>query len=203
MTRITNSLNAAELQKTAILGCMLVDLDFASGHLYANDGFSECTFAGNVYSPLGQFGGIDAVEEALDTIARPIKLTLSGLDAALVGPAQNEIYQNRSATVYVALIDQQSGRLVANPEIAWEGRMDTMAISIDQNVGRITLNCEHRLRREPRIARYTDVDQQVAHTGDRFFSYTTKIAGFQSQWGNQKMVYGGPSRTPFKYVYQR
>jgi hypothetical protein len=196
MTRIVTGNNATELAKLGILGCVGVDLDFASGHLYLNDGFIETTYSGHVYSPIGQFGGIEMAEEQLDVVARPITLTLSGVDASLVGTAQTEVYQNRQVTVYVMLINQSTGALVGNPETAWEGRMDTMTIGIDQNIGKITLNCEHRLRREPRIARYTNPDQQQAYAGDKFFDFVPTIAGFQGKWGDEKASYGGPARAP-------
>ena len=196
MTRILAAQNAAELQKTSVTGCVLVDLDFASGHLYLSDGFSECVFNGHTFLPLGQFGGIDVVDEGLDTVARPLRLTLSGCDPALVHTAQTEVYQNRKVTVYVGLLNQQTGTLIADPSVAWEGRMAVMTIDIDQNSGSITLDCEQRLRREPRIARYTDADQQQAHPGDDFFEFVTDITGFKSQWGAEKMTYGGPSNRP-------
>lgn len=193
MTRIVAGENAAELTKDSVKGCVLVDLDFSSGHLYLNDGFHDCVYNGNTYLPLGQFAGIESVNETVDEIARPVTLTLSGVDPTLVGTAETEIYQNRKVIVYVALIDQSTGAFVAPPEIAWEGRMDYMEIALDKNVGKITLNCEHRLRREPRIARYTDADQQTAHTGDSFFGFTSQIVGFKAVWGNQQVDYGGPT----------
>lgn len=194
MTRIVNASNATELAKLSVIGCVMVDMDFSSGHLYLNDGIMEVPYAGHTYLPLGQFGGIDAVQESLDTVARPIVLTLSGVDASLVATAENEAYQGRSVIVYLGLLNQSTGALVANPETVWEGRMDYMEIAIDKNLGTIKLNCEHRLRREPRIARYTNVDQQQLYPGDKFFDYVPSIAGFKSQWGNEKGVYGGPSR---------
>ena len=211
MSRIQNAGNATELAKPAITGCVLVDLNYAvtatnpTGPLHLSDGFSEVVYLGHTYSPLGQFAGIEMVVEALDTIARPIKLTLSGVDANLAGLAQQENYQNREVVVYVGLIDQASGGFVAAPEIAWEGRMDFMTIDLDAGFGKITLNSEHRLRREPRIARYTDVDQQLLHPGDTFLNFINTIAGFKSQWGDQKMTYGGPtgvSRYKYPWTYR-
>lgn len=205
MTRVLDPNNAAMLEGPSIIGCYMVDLDFASAHLYANDGFFEINHQGNLYLPLGQFGGIDGVSEGLDATARQIKLTLSGVDSSLVGSAENEIYQNRQAIVYLAFIHPAAGGLVGPPEIAWEGRMDFMTIDLDQRKGAITLTCENRLRREPKIARYTDVDQNLLHPGDTFFSWAGSIAAFTSQWGNQKQVYGGPPRANvYSYpVYNR
>lgn len=196
MTRVATLANGTELKQSSVWLCQMVALDFASGGIYANDGLHEIVYGGNTYLPIGQLGSIDAVQEQLNVIARPLKMTLSGVDAAIVAKARDEVYQNRTATVYLQPINRLTGQPVAAPEIVWEGRMDLMTISIDKNVGSITLNCEHRLRREPRIARYTDSDQQNAYTGDRFFQFTQVIPGFQSQWGNEKASYSGPGTAP-------
>lgn len=192
MTRIVTGANATELAKPGILACVMVDMDFASGHLYANDGIAQISYGGHVYLPVGQFGGIEVVEEDLEVIARPVKLTLSGVDSDLCSKAQTEIYQNRQVVIYLALCDQATGNLVAIPETIWEGRMDYMGIELGEHTGTITVNCEHRLRREPRIARYTDADQQNAYSGDGFFFFTTQIVGFTGQWGDEKASYAGP-----------
>lgn len=193
MTRIASGTIAAALQTEGIRACILASLAFDSGTLYLNDGITPVTFGGNTYLPLGQLGSIDAVEETTDGTARPLKLTLSGVDPVLTGKAQNEIYQNREAILYLALTDPQSGQLLDIPETLWEGRMDKMTITIDKGKGTITLNCENRLRREPRIARYTDSDQQQASPGDTFFSFTTQMKNFIGHWGNQAVdYYNGP-----------
>lgn len=210
MTRVVNPGNTTALAKDSLIGCVMAFMDFpaaAGGPLYLSDGITEVTYGGNTYSPLGQFGGMELVEETMDTIARPIKLILSGVDANIAAAAQVSGYQNRQVIVYVGIIDKASGTFVDAPEIAWEGRMDYMNIEIDKGVGKVTLNCEHRLRREPKIARYTDVDQQNLHSGDTFFNFIATIVGFKSQWGDQKMHFGGPSganayKGPSSWMYR-
>lgn len=162
----------------------LVALDFASGFVRANDSSVSLAFGGNTYPGVGQYGGIDTVVEDLDIIARPLKMTLSGVDASLVTTTMTEIYQNRAATVYVGILNKDTLQFIADPEEAWGGRMDTMSIEVNQGLATITLNCEHRLRREPRIARYTDQDQQLAYTGDKFFSRLYQIPFYRSLWGS-------------------
>ena len=192
MTRIVNSGNATELAKTGIVAVTMVDLNFASGHVYANDGATEIVYGGNTYVPVGVYGGVDTVEEELDIVARPVKLSLSGVPTDLLSKATTEVYQNRQATIYLALVDGMMGTLVANPEIVWDGRMDYMEIEDSKGAAVITLNCEHRLRREPRIARYTDADQQLAYPGDTGMQYQQEILGFNGAWGNASVGYDGP-----------
>lgn len=196
MTRIANSGNDTEIQKRGIWGVTMVDLDFASGHVYANDGLVDIAFGGNVYSALGQLGSINTITEDLQVIARPLQLTVSGVDASIVAKARDEVYQNRSVVVYLCLMNMDTGQMVANPEIVWEGRMDYLLINIEKQLGTITVNCEHRLRREPRIARFTDVDQQLAFPGDTLLSLLQFIPGAVGQWGETPVLFRGDGPGP-------
>ena len=191
MTRFVSSTNETASAARAIVMVTLVDMDFTSGHVRAHDGVGRLAFGGNTYDGVGKYGGIEGVTETLDVIARPLKLTLSGVDASLVTTTMTETYQNRSCTVYVGILDQTTMTFVDTPETIWEGRMDTMQIEINSGSAVIKLNCEHRLYREPRIARYTDQDEQLAYSGDRFFDIMYQIQGFRSQWGVAPVYYGG------------
>lgn len=189
MTRFASATNSTEAAQRAIRIAIAAELDFASGFVRVHDGTGKIVIGGNDYLGLGEFGGIEAVEEDIEVIARPIKLTLSGVDTGLVSTTMTEVYQNRTATIYLALLDDQ-GVLIDTPETIWEGRMDQMSLSVSQNSATISLTCEHRLRREPRIARYTDADQKLLFSGDRFFDLLHTIPGFAGRWG-EKNVYGG------------
>jgi hypothetical protein len=191
MTRIVTSGNATELARPAIVMSVLVDLDFAGGRVYFCDYASNLVWGGNTFLGFGQYGTIDAVQEEVDVIARPLQLTLSGVDNSLVATARDEVYQGRSIIVYLGMIDATTGSLLQTPETVWEGRMDTLTIQLGEKTGSITLNCEHRLQREPRVARYTNPDQQLAYSGDVFFEFTAAIPGYVSQWGQERASYGG------------
>jgi hypothetical protein len=72
--------------------------------------------------------------------------------------------------------------------------MNQMSISSSEGTAEIRLTCEHRLRREPRIARYTNEDQQLLFSGDKFFDLVPNIKGFVSRWGDRDSSYGGGSQ---------
>lgn len=183
MTRWVSSAAQTAAAEKSIVMVTLVDLDFPSGNVRAHDGAGTLTFGGNDYTGVGQYGGIDAVMEGLEIIARPLKLTLSGVDASLVETTMTEDYQDEAVTVYVGVLNKDTMQFVADPEEVWGGRMDTMSIEVDEGLAVITLNCEHRLRREPRIARYTNQDHQLAYPGDTFFSFLYRIPFSRSMWG--------------------
>jgi hypothetical protein len=190
MSRFASALNEAAAAGNSVKLFVACDLDFASGHVRAHDGIGSISWGGDSYDGLGKFGGIEVADESIDLIARPLKLTLSGvpeasLPAPLVATALDEVYQGRSAILYLGLWNDTTGALIDTPEILWEGFMDHMIVTLAEGSGAIALNCEHRLRREPRIARYTDADQQLAYSGDRFFDLVPKIAGFKGKWGSK------------------
>lgn len=196
MTRLASTANATELAKPNIRIFIAVDLDFVSGHVRAHDGIGTINFGGFDYLGIGQFGGIDIAEESISVIAKPVTLTVSGVDSSLVSTAVTEQYQGRTATIYLGLLDLDTQALIDAPEPLWGGCMDVMTVQLGPETGSIKLNCEHRLRREPRNARYTDADQQLAYSGDRFFDLIGKIQGFKGTWGNKGVTNDGSNLAP-------
>lgn len=191
MSRIVSATNATEADKPSIIAVVMADLNFASGMVRVHDGSGNLSFGGNTYLGAGQFAGLDVIDENVDIVARGIKLTLSGVDSTFVVPTMTEVYQNREVTLYLGFVSQSTGALIATPETIWEGRMNQMSFKIDKGTALIELTCEHRLRREPRVARYTDEDQRVIFSGDRFFDLMYAIPGFIGKWGARDSSYGG------------
>jgi len=183
MSRFASSANETEAAKTSIFMVTMVDLDLESGHVYAHDAIGTITFNGNSYLGVGQYGGINVVEEAIDITAKPLVLTLSGVDPSLISSAMAGNNQGRAVTVYMALFDGQTQQFIDTPESVWVGRFDWPKIDVDQNTGTITVHCESRLRQSPRISLQTDQDQQIAYPGDTFYNRITDIANYRSNWG--------------------
>jgi len=183
VTRFASATNSTEADKKAIRMFIAVALDFTSGMVRVHDGLGSITWGGNSYEGVGTLGGIEQVDESVEVIARPLSLTLSGVETSLVSTAMTETYQNRTVTIYLGFLDETTNAVIDTPEVSWEGRMNQMSISSSDGGAAIRLTCEHRLRREMRIARYTNEDQQLLHSGDRFFDLVTSIKGFVSKWG--------------------
>jgi hypothetical protein len=196
MSRIVSATNETEADKPSITIVVMADLDFSSGMLRVHDGSGNISSGGNTYLGAGQLAGLDVVDENIDIVARGIKLSLSGVDSSIVVPAMTEVYQNRDVTLYLGFVSSSTGALLATPETIWEGRMNQMTINLDKGSAAVELTCEHRLRREPRVARYTDEDQRQIFPGDRFFDLTYAIPGFVSKWGARDTYYGGGGFNP-------
>ena len=217
MTRIVSPDYALEAEKASITMVCMVEVAYDSGTVRVHDGIGNIVLGGNILTEageqldaenddnlindatiapfygIGDFGGIESVEENIEVVARQVTLTCSGLDSTWITPALSEDYQNRTVTVYLGFFSPDTGALIGSPEVIWEGRINQQTITLSKGDATLSMTCEHRLRREPRIARYTQADQELLHTGDRFFDLTHTIEGFVNRWGRRDVGYGGGS----------
>ena len=215
MTRIVSPDYALEAEKPSITMVCMVEVNYDSGTVRVHDGIGNLTIselllteagepldaengdnlttesAAATFYGIGDFGGIESVEENIEVVARQITMTCSGLDSTWVTPALSEDYQNRTVTVYLGFFSPDTGTLIGSPEVIWEGRINQQTITLSKGDATLSMTCEHRLRREPRIARYTQADQELLHSGDRFFDLTHTIEGFVNRWGRRDVGYGG------------
>lgn len=223
MTRIVSPDYAAETEKPSVTMICLVEVNYDSGTVRVHDGIGNVTFsemllteAGEVidaengdnltteddpksFVGIGDFGGIESVEENIEIIARQITLTVSGIDSNWVNEALAEDYQNRIVTVLLGFFSPDTGKMIGSPEIIWEGRINQQTITLARGEASLSMTCEHRLRREPRIARYTHADQELIFANDRFFDLTHTIEGYITKWGQRDQGFAArpaPPSTP-------
>lgn len=196
MTRWVSNANATAAAKVDVHLAVLCDLDFDDQTVRVNDSGADLVYAGNTYKGLGEFGTLDNIDETIETIARPLELTLSGVPGGqgLLTEAMTQNYQGRTLTLYLGILDPVTMQWAANPEIAWEGRMDYMTVELGPNTSSIRLRCENRLNREPPVSRMNDVDQQLAHSGDTFFNLLWMIPLSTAGWGGVTVQY--PANVP-------
>jgi len=202
MTRWASNTNETTAAQSSVYIVTLAKFEFDSGTLFVHDGVGPLVFDGDTYVGVGNYGSFDIVDENIDNVARGIRVSLSGVDPAIIPTVMTEIYQGRNATFYIAFLNDDMA-FVANPEEVWAGRMDVMSISMDKNSATIDLRCEYRLRKEPSVARYTDEDLRLQYSGDRFFDLLSKIPGYVSQWGDKRNSYKGGDFVPQPGIYEQ
>jgi hypothetical protein len=190
---------AAPENEAAVVGfhvpyVLLADLDFQSGHVYVTSGDRAYTFGDNVYQPLGTLCAVGEVTESGVLNPEKLELTLSGVDTSLMSVTLTEKYHGRSAILYVAYADKD-WKLVADPEMLWEGRMDVMTIQSEANGSAISLVCENRLIMWNKSSDwlYTHEHQGLltALTTDNFFDKITEIQDKIVKWGGTSVTTGG------------
>jgi hypothetical protein len=137
--------------------------DFPSGAVRAWTGFGNLTFDGDTYIGVGDFGGVERVDESTDLRANGCRFTLSGIPSSLLSAALSDDYQGRTCSLFLGVLDLSSGALIADPYQVFSGRMDVMTIEDGADTASIGLDAENRLidLYRPRETRYTNEEQQT------------------------------------------
>lgn len=191
MTRDLTAAVHTELASSSIIPLVVVELDFSSGFVRVFNGVGSVTVDGDVYSGIGELGGIEKISETTAIQANNLKLSLNGIDPTLLSKAIDEEYQGRSATVKVVLLDDDYQQ-IADSFVMFGGFMDNMIFTDAKDTAAITVNCENWLRTLDRSnnRRYTSEDQQERFTGDVGCEF---VAGLQ----DQELLWGAPNpKTP-------
>lgn len=180
----SNVLTALSAQHVVLV--TFAKIEFPSGTVYLHNSIGTFTFGGNSYQGVGDLGEISQIEEGNDVSPYAITLSLSGLDTTIVGAALNEDYYQRPVTVYLGVLND-TGALIADPTVVWEGFIDQMNVSLGADGGDvIALVAESELTIFDKSSnlKYTHAQQQKEHSGDLFFEFMTGIDGAKIRWGS-------------------
>ena len=175
-------------QTTAIVadnvsGIAFVQLDFTTT-------LRLCTlpynFAWNGFTWIGTgvLGEITPIGESADLEAQGVSLSLSGVDPSLISTAIGEQYQGKPCQIWFCPLNPANGQLIGTPMRIYRGRIDTMDIEVGETAT-ITLAAEGKLIDffRPRIARYTDAEQQLRFPGDLGLQYVNSLQEKEIVWG--------------------
>lgn len=194
MARALTAAAKAESQAAVVRPVVLVKLQFDSGAMRVWSGRGDLTFNSEVYSGVGDYGRIGAVEEGVEQRAFGIALSLSGIPAATVSLALGEDVQGRTAEVWLGFLDANYG-LVADPMLAFRGRMDTMDVDLGATAT-VSVTAESRLAdwNKPRVRLWTDASQRELYPNDKGFEFVSESVQKEIVWGG--VVAGGQGGGP-------
>lgn len=170
----------------------LVELAFDTAPLRIWSGQGNFTWAANskTFSGLGDLLSISGVQEAQRIEANGIDLTLSGVSTAMISVVLAENYRNRRARVWLALFDNTTGTLLADPVSVFAGRIDTISLTDAGESAEVRIACESRLidLKRARERRYTHEDQVDLYPGDLGFAYVAGLQDREIAWGKKAPV---------------
>lgn len=193
---MTSKRDIAAANETALLAQVVkmvyfVRMDFSSGvqRMHTEIGPKTATHpihGAEVYTGIGDFGGItSAVIESVSKAPQTLQLSLTGVKASLITTALTDDYFRRDVEVMLGLEDT-AGDLISDPEILFSGFMDTVNLTLDKDLGAMTLVCESRGTNFQRASdhRFSDEDKQVEVNGDLFAEYAYRMIDLQLRWGD-------------------
>jgi len=204
--------NATGFSSRVVRALLFVRLDFLGGveRYHTEIGPKTAThpiYGAEVYTGLGDFGGLSsAVKESIDSAPAGLSVSLTGIRSSLITSTLTDDYFRRSAEVMIGLEDE-TGTLLANPEILFSGYMDKVDIALGKRTGQMTMNLESRGTNLLRSSdwRFTDEDKQIEVSGDLFAEYIYRMADLQLVWGGKNPTQGSgggggvdPNRPPIR-----
>jgi hypothetical protein len=186
MPRSMSAAMLAALQSKELLPAIFVSMQFASGTVYIWNGLGNITWNGHTWTGVGSLGGISQIQDGAGVDASGITLTLSGIDNSLLADVNQNLQLGLPVTVYLGLFDNASPTsLLADPLVAWAGRLDQSTVDVGGETATISINCEHRLV-DMNVAvdrRYTHDDAQIDHPGDLGFQFVNSLQEITLYWG--------------------
>lgn len=184
MARGLTSAVQTELAKGTLRPIILVEAEFSSGTINVWNGVGDLSWNSKTWKGLGELGKISPLKETAEVRADNFVLELSGIPAALLTKALDEVRYGKPATVYWAFLTS-AGAVIVSPFAAKKGIIDRAEIEEGGKTGVIRINCESAMAafRRPNIRRLTDEHQQALFSGDLGLAFVAKLQQKEIIWG--------------------
>lgn len=183
MARTLDTNQAAAMVASNGDGIAFVQLDFTTTLRMSTLPY-DSPWNGFTWKGAGALGEISAIGENVDLQAQGVSLSLAGIDPSLISTALGEQYQGKPCQIWFCPLNVDTGQLIGTPLRIFAGRIDTMDIEVGETAT-ITLTAEGRLIDffRPRVARYTDAEQQLRFPGDLGLQYVNSLQEKNVVWG--------------------
>lgn len=169
----------------------------STGVTRACTGYQFLVFNGNTYSPVGNLGGAEKIQEDTDIFPRAVRLWFSAVSTTQIQDVLSENLFNRPVKIFRTFLTD-SYTNVATPEELFRGFINTCEMRLkDQERGDFfEIEVESRLRREPRAQFFNRETLWTFYgqSGDTFFDYLTKIPFTKAKWGVPVTFHNGVPR---------
>lgn len=163
----------------------LAEFHYLSGVSRVHSQTGELRVHGEIFYGTGQLGHIAPIAARGDLSATRVKLTLGGLDAALIKIALDEKSVGRRARIYLGVLTPQ--RTVAPVEIIFSGKIASQTLTTgQQNHINITLSNRFEDWQRPRPERMNHAAHRARFPQDGFYQFIDQMADRPIYWGSQR-----------------
>jgi len=139
----TAMLNA--LNQTAIYPALICDLNFADNSYHLTASQNNLSYNGNTYIACGDLLSVSGIEDGLDTKARGVSLTLSGLNSTFVNEITSQLVTGSStANINVLIYNSPYGVVIGAIDLVY-GYLDAPKIIDSGSTCHIELQIENPL----------------------------------------------------------
>lgn len=185
MSRDLSADNANEVEKQSLHPEIFVFIDYADP-VRVNSTFRDLSFGGNTYKGVGDYGGIDTIEETTELKSSKVGLTLSGVPSDLISDALSADSQESTVKIWLGFINDDF-ELVDTPYQLFQGKVDNHQINLDGDTATIkvaTVSIKRSLNRAVQ-RRWTSEDQHNEYPDDDFFDPVPGLQEENVKWGGK------------------
>ena len=169
---------------------VLVKLAFPSGTVFVHNGVGTHSFGGDDYLGVGAFGSIDAMQDTIDLISKPVTLTLSSVTPEILDAVRDDDIFGRDADIYLGALDD-GDQLEGTPDNWFSGHMETAGVVLGSIDGiKIRLQSRASRLRLRNNKRYTLENHQVDFPGDLFFEFLPYVMNAEVTWAGEQVRTG-------------
>lgn len=145
------------------------------------------TWGGYTWIGAGNLGSISPLEEGQDLQMYGCTLTISGIQSRYIAESFDTNYSGRAATIWIAPLDANY-QIIADPVIAFKGKMDTMPIRLGKESAiQVTVESDLVAWERGKARIFGHSDQQSEYAADMGFE-------FVSQMVEKEIYFGRPGR---------
>lgn len=186
MTRSATPAVLDALAAPVVRPIFLYEGQFVSGWLRFWSGLGDLVWAGQTWTGAGTLLSMGPLSETSDVVASGTSVTLSGVPVGLVSAAILDAQQGLPGRIWLGTLDD-AGAVIADPVMAFAGRLDVPDILDGAETCTITLSYESRLinLQTAREWRWTHESQQVLYPDDLGFAFVTSIQGVDVKWARK------------------
>ena len=151
----------------------LAEIWDSAGALRVWSGYGDLAWNGQTWIGTGNLGSASEVQETVEIYAVGLEFRFVGAPAALISVCLSTAQQGLPAALYQGFFDKDTGAVVQNPALVWEGLVDVPSINDSAESASIVISAENRLVKLEQAPnrRYTHEDQQRDYPGDKGFEY--------------------------------
>lgn len=191
MSRTLAGAATTQLATTHVRPVQFVSLAFDSGTQRLHDGVGVITWGAQTWYGVGDFGGVDLIEEGEQASPFAIRLRLSLLDATMSAEALTGDYHLRAVVLYIGFLDS-SNALVADPDVIWKGTLDVVDVQAGET-NAMYATCESYLARLDRTngKLFTDAEIRRTYSTDTFFKYVPQMIDLRLIWAESRAGFIG------------
>lgn len=198
MSRALAAAMLAQITAGSLRPILFYQGEFTTGTLRLWSGIGTISWNGQLWTGAGTLGTVSAIEETSDIRAVGFQVSLSSQAAAILSLSLAAVRQGYLGYVWLGALDV-SGAVVADPFLAFSGRLDVPEIIDEGERATITISYESRLidLDKTRERRYTHEDQQIDYPGDLGFEYVASLQDAQITWGRGRGIPSTAPATPY------